>query len=490
MLPGDCFELRVLNHTLHADREEIIRKIRKGAIVPGDQVMEHDGTWSAIESSAEFGDVFLQMERELADSRASEFRDVYTNFQVKAATFESSVDVTGLSKSCAIHPEVEPVYICSVCENLFCADCPSVVDGKRVCPFCGGRCVLYLGQQWSFEDRIDGRYRNHVEEPTQETEHFAAVRERLEWSDFKTAFSYPLRFKAGLATCALLGVTLFFGLIVTVFRGDWMLIGSGVIMFALISLQFGVMIRTFDNFERADPGTGYMPHVSDFSFAGDVLQPILSGLTAYFEAFGPSLAVLLIAIAVAWSSVETNLTRIDGSAADIDAKLSRIVESHAADPASARRLAVERRVRQLESVFGQNHLVENKGFERLTGSLVRMTIWFEIPLVVLFVFGLIFFPGVCISVTRKNRTFTDRIAGGFREMRNIGFDYVKIMISLIILQFISAVAATLAAKGFASAGLPSVAVVVALAIGSIFAAYSWVTASAILGIVRVKARIE
>lgn len=489
MLPGDCFEIRVLNHTLHADRHEITRKIRKGTIVPGDQILEHDGTWSAIGSSAEFGEVFLEMEREAANSRLAEFRDVYTNFQVKPATFDSSGNSAALAKHCAIHPDLEPVYICSVCESLFCADCPPVTDGKRICLFCGGHCVLYFGQHWSFENRFDD-HRSAIETEAKSIEPMPAVKEHLEWSDFTTAFIYPLRFKAGLATCALIGVTLFFGLIITLFRGDWMLLISGIITLGLVSLQFGVMARTFDNFERMDEERGYMPHISDFSFADDVIHPVFSGLTAYLEAFGPSIAVLAIAIAVAWSSVETDLTRMDGKADDAGAQVSRIIDQRIPDAESARRLAVERRVRQLESVFGRNHLVENEGFERLTGSLVRMTVWFEIPLVVLFVFGLVFFPGVCISVSRTNRSFTDRIAGGFREMKNIGFDYVKIMISLIVLQLISAVAATSAAKLITAIGYPSAALVVELVISGVFAAYSWVTASAILGIVRVKIAVE
>jgi hypothetical protein len=144
------------------------------------------------------------------------------------------------------------------------------------------------------------------------------------------------------------------------------------------------------------------------------------------------------------------------------------------------------RMAQMESTFGENHLVENEALERLVGSVMRLTIYFHIPLLLTFIFGVLFFPAVCLTV--NNVRFVGRIkfTSGLKTMNKLGFDYLKILMLCFVLLGISLAVVKAFDAIFSKLELPIAGVFFSIIIGSLFVFYFWTVFSSILAIAATK----
>jgi hypothetical protein len=421
------------------------------------------------------------------DSRA-----IYTHFQVEPARHVGAGEKEPeIKKHCAIHPEYPVFYTCSVCENLFCRFCPASIEGGlKICPFCGGQCILYDKAYSPATSPKETKYDDHKDEAKEIENEIKTVRSKLYLTDFLVAMKYPFKFPVSLLIGSVLFFILMFGQIVLVTSGGWTALGALVGFAVILMLKFGVFFKTVESFTRANFQNSFLPRVKKFAIWEDFFHPLIAGFGANIMAFG-----LLIVIAVsigfyAWSTFAENSQTMEDEMRERGNQINSTLNAN--DPnknsAKAREIRLkemidEAHLREFESVFGHNQLLESEQLEKLVQSVMNLTLTFQMPVLFAFLFGFSYFPAACLTL-HKTRTFGGilEFKTGFKEIRELGFDYLKILLTGFgfITIFLAVVAGAFSI--FEYLKLPVIGILSALIAGSFLFFYFWLVLSAIVGI--------
>jgi len=171
----------------------------------------------------------------------------------------------GLAKVCYNHPGMAPKYVCRMCAEVFCDECPRLIGTSKipVCPLCGDLCKSYS-------------------EVTTRTARSEFQGSGFGMRDFVTALGYPFQHKA-----ALIGGALLYGfLLLAGFRGSLI---AWILMFGCISHVIGQV--AWGRLDR-----NFMPDFSAFSMLEDVVQPILLGVAITIVSCGPTIVLVICLI--------------------------------------------------------------------------------------------------------------------------------------------------------------------------------------------------
>lgn len=177
----DAWQISVNERIYDASVEEVVEWINEGAILPEDKIRRGNLRWIRADKVPELYEYF-HAEKSGAEFPNAVFNsnpesaEIYTNFQVE--NFEKSTNQNGISVqvsvnnllksgnasssandtstaenispelvACSVHSELEPVYICEICDVLYCKTCPhSFGSSVKLCLDCGGLCIPYAGQ--------------------------------------------------------------------------------------------------------------------------------------------------------------------------------------------------------------------------------------------------------------------------------------------------------------------------------------------------------
>ncbi len=421
-------------------------------------------------------------------------KEIYTHFQVGPAEYVSArEEAPEIKRCCAIHPEYPIFYVCLVCGSMFCRFCPASQEGgSKACPFCGGQCGLVAGEQSKSGERTIAKYDDQTGAATETAKpEIKTVSVKLYFTDFITAMKYPFNFPISLIAGAVLFFILIFGQIILVFGGGWAALFSLVVFAVMMMLKFGVLFKTIENFTRANFREGFLPRVKKFTIFEDFLNPLIASIGVYTVSFG---LFILIAVSLgmyAWfafaedtQTIEDEMrlrgTQINStlSANESDKTLSKMREMQ------LKEMIDQARLRQFESVFGHNHLLESEQLGKFVKSVLNLTITYQMPLFFAFILGFLYFPAVCMTLD-KNRSFWEilQFRAALREIRSLGFDYIKI----VLLSFGFIVILLSAAVGlysiFNALEFPVVGILSALIAASFLFFYFWLVTSAIVGMV-------
>jgi len=488
----DC-QYKILERVYFVQYDELIKKIKNGSVLRHDQVKLNNSDWNEAEKFPALAAVFEEKEKQFATIISGDYQNIYTNFQVPDLDFkEFPIAERKLEKACSIHEDTKPFYICIVCDSLFCRDCPQQ-DGKNalICPFCGGKCDLYMGRVWKLENKKPAPVYDYeeIKDIEEEEVKYEDVYSKLTLRDFINALLYPLRYPIGLLVGGLLFSTLVLGQIVTLFRGGAMLWGTLAITGVILTLKFGVMFKCFEN--RTQTGKkrrGFMPHIMKFGFFEDFIVPLFSGFQLFIFSFGLFIILALTAGTYAWWSFSGDLEKIQTEAVQTERRLNAIVDTDQPDTLlnlrrerEAQAIIDNLRTKRLETVFGTNHLAENKNLERLILSILGLTIWLQMPICFAFILGILVFPAMAMAVEENHfQPLRKKFLSGFKMMKIIGFDYVKILFMCLMLLFFSVLNIYVLNALFSKLEMPSAAVLSAIVVGGVFIFYFWVTLSSIL----------
>ncbi len=423
-----------------------------------------------------------------------ETKEIYTHFQVGTGTrVEGGTQTT--QKCCSIHPELPPFYVCTICENLFCKICTLPDEGdKKVCLFCGGMCVLYLRLNSSIEanKQPESSYQL-VHEQVFKVIEPEITYAKLVTADFFAALIYPFKFPFSLIIGGFLFSILVLGLIITTFRWDWTWWVTFVFISFIIMLKFGALSKTFESFLQGDFKQSFMPRLHKFTIGEEFINPFITGLGGCLVSFGLFFVISFGLGFYAWFSFTNDLNKVEAEMRQSGSNLNSTINSTAsANPIKAvnehelRALINQTRLRQLESVFGNNHLVDDKQLEKLAKSILRLTIFFQVPVFLAFILGILYFPAICLTIGQAHSASWRRFTIGFQAMRNLGFDYIKIL----LLSFVFFAVSIAAIKGldltFSNLDLPIAGVFSAIIVGSFLIFYFWTAFSSILAITACK----
>ena len=116
---------------------------------------------------------------------------------------------------------------------------------------------------------------------------------------------------------------------------------------------------------------------------------------------------------------------------------------------------------------------------------------FNLPFLILaglaFLWGIFYFPVAC-AVAGYTRSLTAAVnpAVGLDTIKHLGFEYVKILLTSLILVIIWISANLILGTIFAPLNLPLMGNIPAVAVGSIIHFYIWIVFSVILGLILYK----
>lgn len=486
-------QYKVLDRVYYVNFEELVKKVRSGSVLRNDPVKIGSAVWTDAGQIPELVKIFDENDLNHKIPEGADFQNIFTNFQVKKTNFQDRQEIENIfEKVCALHNDKPPYYICSVCENLFCKNCPAKnVDDSRICPFCGGNCRLYMGQVWKFENKKpETQYKLENEVLAEKPLDYEVVYTKLTFRDFTNALVYPFRFPIALLIGGILFAALVLGQIVTLFRGGTMLLAFLAITIVIMMLKFAVLTRCFENSSLKDgKRRSYMPNIRKFNVFEDYFSPFFTGLKSYIVAFGLFGVLASAAGIYGWFSFSDNIERIEAEMLRTGRQVNSVVNAGEQDAAmknvreaELKTAVIKSRLNRMEAVFGSNHLAENKQFMRLLTSIMSLTIWFQMPIFFAFLFGVLFFPAVCLS-NGENRfmRLKKRFIFGFKMMSAIGFDYVKIIFMAILLLLFSFAAIYGLNLLFSMLEMPVAGILSALVTGSFLIFYFWAAFSSILG---------
>jgi hypothetical protein len=478
MSQNENCQYKILDRVYYADFNQIVERIKKGSVLRHDQVKIGSTIWTEAEKIPEFAQVFEETEQRLRVPEGTDFKNILTNFQVtetRRRELPESEKTDG--RRCAIHPDKPSFYICTVCENLFCKDCLATAAEKhKTCLFCGGKCVLFMGQMWKFEAAKNETKYELEEEVSEPPRNYEIVYTKLRMKDFLNALIHPLRFPLGLLVGGVLFSVLVLGQIVTLFKGGWMLLATLAITGVIMMLKFGVLSKSFENFAQGNyKRKSYMPHLRKFTIWEDFVSPFFIGITSYLLSFGLFIALALAAGIYGWFSFAGSVEAIEAEMLQTDEHLNSVINSGEANQKQEeelKRMINKMRLSQMELAFGNNQLADNKEFAKLVYAVLRLTLWFQMPIYFAFILGVLFFPAICLS-TRENhfQSLKKRFLSGFKMMRTIGFDYLKILFMCFVQLLFSVLAIYALNRLFSKLEMPVAGIFAAIVAASFLIFY-------------------
>lgn len=491
MNPNESCQLKVLDRIYYVNFEEIKLKIKKGTVLRQDQIKVGNTAWTVIEYIPEFTSAFQEFEAKNKLPENFDTTHVFTNFQVPEMNYNPSEEAAHeIGKCCALHGEIPPFYICTVCENLFCKDCPVFENELKFCPFCGGKCVLYLGQTWRLEPKKESEYDIKVtkkEDKVVEKPKAEFIYTKLQTNDFICALTYPLKYPHGLLVGGFLFALLAFGQIVTIFQGGMILSATMILTGLFVMLKFGILSRCFENFQQTTVKTGFMPRIKKFAVFEDFINPLFLGLKSYCIAFGLFFILAGSVGSYAWLSFEKDLDKMENemftAGTKINSMLDAELQANGIRENKLRKMVNQARISQLEAVFGSNHLVDNRELEKAVMSISRLTVYSKMPVFFTFILGVLFFPAVCLTINRNHSlSLTKLLICSLKEIKIIGFDYIKIMFICLILLVVSIGLVFGLNILFSYLNLPVAGILSAMIVGNFLIFYFWTVFASILAI--------
>jgi hypothetical protein len=490
-------QYKILERVYYANFEEIVEKIKKGSVLRHDQVKVGNSGWTEAEKIPELGKVFEETEKRIRVPEGTDFKNILTNFQVSETNQRALPEIEKKDgKTCALHSDQKPVYICTICSNLFCKSCPHEdAEKQKICLFCGGNCVLYMGRLWQMETvKPESKYDLETTEERVKPRNYEVVYTKLTFKDFLNSVVHPLRFPLGLLVGGVLFSVLVLGQFVTLFRGGWMLSATLLITSVMLMLKFGVLSKTIENFSQTNfRQRSYMPHLRKFTIWEDFISPFFMGITSYLLAFGLFIALGAAATIYGWFSFSKNVQEIETEMLQTSEHINLVIKTDETNPkreAELNAMINKMRHNQLESAFGNNQLADNQEFVKVVYSVLRLTLWFQVPIYFAFIFGVLFFPAICLSSGENHfQSMKKRFLAGFRMMRTIGFDYIKILFMSFVLLLLSVSAIYGLNWLFSKFEMPVAGIFAAIVAGSFFIFYFWIAFSSILGITLVNQEV-
>ena len=124
MSQNESCQFKIMDRVYYADFNEVKQKIKKGTILRNDQVKVGESIWTEAQQIPEFSRMFEDFESENKIPDGVDLQNIFTNFQLSGISKIQHEEIqTFNNKTCAIHQENLPYYVCSICKTLFCKDC-------------------------------------------------------------------------------------------------------------------------------------------------------------------------------------------------------------------------------------------------------------------------------------------------------------------------------------------------------------------------------
>ena len=536
----DIWQIEVNERIYDASFKEVVEWINEGAILPEDKIRRGNLRWIRADKVPELYEYFHAetLGAEFSNSvfnTKSESAEIYTNFQVE--DFDKSTEQDGVSVqvsvnnnllksgsgssfakgisdaenisaetiACSVHPELEPAYICEICDVLYCKTCPhSFGSSVKLCLDCGGLCVPYIGQARN-ADRMHGSV-NKPYRRTEKTENQAALHDeaRLKKEDLLNALKYPLNFPASFSIGAGLLILLMFGVGLAVFGGKLFISAAAIFSLFSIMLTFCVLAKIVENFSQKKFTQNFLPKFNKYNIWEDIIHSGFLSFAVYFISFGLFVAITTGAGFYAWHKFSSELENVEARMRQTDRRFDAVINKLQADAeisdsartaqspadknlAAANSPDLEKmietsREESFQSIFGANYLGDNQEIKKSVQSFMRISVPFHLPMLFAFIFGVVYFPAAG-SIAGSTRSFRKTVNPLFalKTIKSFGLDYFKILILSAVFVVVSLTITVGSYLLLLNYDLKLAGIFSAITLGSVTAFYFWIVFSYFLG---------
>jgi hypothetical protein len=481
------WKVQVQDRVYEAQKDELIEWIQEGAILPNDKVQRGNLNWLAASKVPEFARLFAKHAEfensaitvevtHASGSKVTSHESANDEAQIAQADKSSAQpdqnDATDQNaerlKYCAFHPTRPTAFICNICVVTYCNLCPNRYGAVRLCPSCGGLCTTYenLLAGGHLQGAMNRPYaRRELESDQAPTDkHGIGVREVVK------ALHFPFRFPKQLVVSLALYVLAAVGISSALSGGLLGLtLGAASLSFAILT-SFTVSSRVFNKCDD-----GFQPMFLSGGLDG-LRKRVGLSFSVVFASFCLFVCLAASAGAYAWAkfSNEIEMTRsaVSSERNRVETKLKNAgLESDRASDLRAKQEALA----ESALFYGSDEI------DRFTGSVMRLSVYFLTPIFAAFLLGLVYLPAA-LSLALRTSTIrqTLSLAHGLRQIRMLGFEYVKIVFLSITLTLIS-VAACLGLNISLSERVPSpVLFLSTVTLAGISACLFWVVFSHLL----------
>ena len=536
----DIWQIQVNERVYDANFEEVVEWINEGAILPEDKIRRGNLRWIKANKVPELYEYFHAetLGAEFPNAvfnEESESAEIYTNFQVedfekstkqnivsaqvsgsdnllrfgsRALSVKEISTVENISTdliACSVHPELEPAFICEICNVLYCKTCPhSFGSSVKLCLDCGGLCVPYTGQVGS-EDKMHGSV-NKPYRRTEKTEQQSGAFDeaQLKKEDLINALKYPLNFFTSFLIGAGLLVLLMFGVGLAIFGGKVFAAAASIFGLSAITLTFCVLAKIVENFSQKKFTQNFLPKVNRYNIWEDIIHPGFLSFAVYFVSFGLFAAITIGAGFYAQHKFMSELENVEAGMRQTDSRLNAVKNKmqsgtdipdapqnarfsadtnlQAAKTPDLEKMIETNKEKSFQEIFGANYLGDNEDLKKSVQSFMRISVPFHLPMLFAFIFGIVYFPAAS-SIAGSTRSFRKTVSplSAVRTIKKFGLDYLKILILSMIFMVISVIVifgcySLLLNYNFKLAGI-----ILAITLGSVTAFYFWIVFSYFLG---------
>jgi hypothetical protein len=527
----EIWQIDVNGQIYEANFDELTQWISEGSLLPQDKIRRGNLRWLEAGKISMLYGFFNAKELGIAPSvltvgktySAEKLLPIKTKFfeaaqsspqniVVENAVVETSEQIlqpkpplVQKSESCAIHPAMQPEYICVSCDNVFCKACPHSYSSVKICPFCGELCEKLVA----------------IAEKTKRVRENDS--DRFGFMDFANALAYPFKFPASLIFGAVMFMFFTLGQSASAVGGLYLFSASIFCAMLANTLAFGILANAVENLAQGKTDLDFMPRFDDFSMWDDVVHPFFLSIGVYIVSFGFLLIFTIGAVWYAWSSISSameqptvsnimpdaqrdlnsakqipNLKQLsnqlnqnnqfkNGQVPDANqiANLQSLpVNDEEAEFQNLQEMINRSRQTQTESVVGKSPEEAQAAYRQIGIIFLQTAGLFLIPIFLSLLWGLFYFPAAC-AVAGYTRSFTAVInpAIGLDTIKHLGFDYVKILLMTLLLGVFTFIASLIIGIIFSPFDLPRLGNFPAVAIESLFHFYFWIVFSIILGFV-------
>lgn len=441
----------------------------------------------------------------------NEIKNPSQGFKDETKTFAASPQtINEGQRICAVHADAEPKFVCETCAGAFCAQCPKSYGGNvKICPLCGALCKP-IDELKAVKEKVG--------------KHHYSVNEGFGFSDFAKALAYPFKFKISLIFGAVMFMFFSLGQSASALGGMFMFAAACFCAMMANALSFGVLANTVENFSQGKLETNFMPDFDDFSLWDEVVHPFFLSIGVYLISFGLFIIIGLGAMWYAWSSISGSndlmpqksvsavMPEVQGDlssakqipqideirkqlnannqwkngqmpdANQIEQTQNKPLNNEEAEFQRLEEMIRQNRKAQVESVIGKTPEEERAAFGQMAVTFLQTAKIFLIPLFLALLWALFYFPAAC-AVAGYTRSFTATLnpSVGLDTIKNLGFDYAKILMMCLVLIVFSGIAGMILSSIFAPFDLPKMGNLPAKAAGSLFSFYLSIVFSVILG---------
>lgn len=278
---GEIWRVSTVEGTFEADLDTLKQWIVEGCVLPTDKVSKGTHNWieagrapmlrAAFNGEVGSATVVVATTDAATQQPQVSVSEPEVGESTEAASFEAETHtqhadlstVLADSHGCHNHPEVAAKFICRVCAETFCPECPKFIGSSAVplCPLCGDLCRL-IGQERA-------RFQRREFQST-----------GFGFADFGRALRYPFQHKIALV----FGALLYGFLLIAGFRGQ---IVAWVLM-------FGCIVQVINQVAWGKLDRSFLPDFSAFSLYDDLVVPIGLGIGIFIVTWGPAIAIALI----------------------------------------------------------------------------------------------------------------------------------------------------------------------------------------------------